>query len=171
MEYLKQLDATILDSLFDDDTDNETCVKEAEEADEIQGKISFKPICIHELLEEIANDDSSSVASSRLQTSEPKPNDEKRSIASSELQRSESKESVPESVTSGCSSHGSIVSPPQTAARIKLLKLEINKFNRKLQECSEFWDTYNSAMHSEQGLAKIDQFKHLRGFLEEPVRG
>ena len=111
-ECLKQLDATILDSLFDGDTDDETCAKEAEKADEIQGKIFFKLICIDELLEEIANDNSSSVASSRLQTSEPKPNDEYGSIAPSDLQRSESKESVPDSVTSGCSSHCSIVSPP-----------------------------------------------------------
>ena len=159
-----------MDSLFDGDTDDETCAKEAEEADEIQGKISFKLICIDELLEEIANDDNSSVASSRLHTSEPKPNDENGSIAPSELQRSESKESVPESVASGCSSHCSIVSPPQNTARIKLPKLEIKKFNGKLQEWSEFWDSYNSAIHSEQGLAKIDKFKYLRGFLEEPVR-
>ena len=59
---------------------------------------------------------------------------------------------------------------PWNAAKIKLPKLEIKKFNGKLQEWSEFWDSFNSAIHSEQGLAKVDKFKYLRGFLEEPVR-
>ena len=55
-------------------------------------------------------------------------------------------------------------------ARVKLPKLEIKKFSGKIQEWSEFWDSYNSAIHTEQGLAKVDKFKYLRGFLEEPVR-
>ena len=43
-ECLKQLDATVLDSLYDEDADDEICMKEAEEVDEIQEKISFKLI-------------------------------------------------------------------------------------------------------------------------------
>ena len=39
-----------------------------------------------------------------------------------------------------------------------------------MQEWSEFWDSYDCAIHSEQGLAKIGKFKYLRRFLEEPVR-
>ena len=147
LNCLKGLDSTILDTLFDDDADDEVCTKEAEEADEIQGKISFKLICIEEALREISNDENSSVALSRSQ-------------------RSESKESVPESLNS----NDTTASLPLNAARIKLPKLEIKKFNGKLQEWSEFWDSFNSAIHSEQGLAKVDKFKYLRGFLEEPVR-
>ena len=144
-ECLKQLDATVLDSLYDEDADDEICMKEAEEADEIQEKISFKLICIEEALREIS---------------------ESKESVSERSQKSESRESIPESVKSS----ETTASLPQNAAKIKLPKLEIKKFNGKLQEWSEFWDSFDSAIHSEQGLAKVDKFKYLRGFLEEPVR-
>ena len=92
------------------------------------------------------------MALSRSQRSESKE-----SVPES-LRRSESKESVPESLNS----NDTTASLPRNAARIKLPKLEIKKFNGKLQEWSEFWDSFNSAIHSEQGLAKVDKFKYLR---------
>ena len=144
-ECLKQLDATVLDSLYDEDADDEICMKEAEEADEIQEKISFKLICIEEALREIS---------------------ESKESVSERSQKSESRESIPDSVKSS----ETTASLPRNAAKIKLPKLEIKKFNGKLQEWSEFWDSFDSAIHSEQGLAKVDKFKYLRGFLEEPVR-
>ena len=99
--YLKELDAKILDSLYDENADSEACEKEAEEADDIQAKISFKLICIEEILKEIGKDETSSVASG--------------------LQRSESCGSVAESLNSICTT----ASQSQNMARVKLPKLEI----------------------------------------------
>ena len=52
-----------MDRLNDENADSETCKKEAEEADDIRAKISFKLICIYEILKEIWKDKTSSVAS------------------------------------------------------------------------------------------------------------
>ena len=85
------------------------------------------------------------------------------------MKRSTSQESVAESLKSNSSiseSHRSFT----TAVRVKLPKLELRKFNGKLQEWNEFWDSFNSAVHTDPGLAKVDKFKYLRSFLEEPVR-
>ena len=54
--------------------------------------------------------------------------------------------------------------------KIKLPKLEIKKFSGKVQEWSEFWDSFKSAIDSDPDLANIDKFKYLRSFLEETPR-
>ena len=54
-KYLQQLGATVLDSLFDGDGDDERCMKEDEEAEETQGEISFKLIFIEEALTELVS--------------------------------------------------------------------------------------------------------------------
>ena len=54
--------------------------------------------------------------------------------------------------------------------KVKLPKLEIKKFSGKVQEWSEFWDSFKSAIDSDPDLANIDKFKYLRSFLEETPR-
>ena len=55
-------------------------------------------------------------------------------------------------------------------ARVKLPKLEVLKFSGKLEEWQEFWDSLESAIHSNDSLSNVDKFSYLRGLLLEPVR-
>eukprot|EP00794_Sanderia_malayensis_P017908 gene17908-biopygen12896 len=54
--------------------------------------------------------------------------------------------------------------------RVKLPKLELKKFGGKIAEWPEFWDGFRSAIHEDSQLAKVDKFKYLKSFLEEPAR-
>eukprot|EP00794_Sanderia_malayensis_P005770 gene5770-biopygen4684 len=49
---LKKYDEVILDSLFDEDADEEICANKAEEADEIRQKIAFNLICFEKALKD-----------------------------------------------------------------------------------------------------------------------
>ena len=53
---------------------------------------------------------------------------------------------------------------------MKLPKLQMRSFSGKVQDWQEFWDSFKSAIHEDPGLAKIDKFKYLRSFLDEPAR-
>ena len=55
--------------------------------------------------------------------------------------------------------------------RVKLPKLELKKFSGKVHEWQEFWDSFRSAIHDDEDIAKVDKFKYLKSFLEEPARG
>ena len=55
-------------------------------------------------------------------------------------------------------------------ARVKLPRLEVRKFSGKLEEWQEFWDSFESAIHSNDSLSKVDKFSYLRGLLLEPAR-
>ena len=53
--------------------------------------------------------------------------------------------------------------------RVKLPKLEVRKFSGKLEEWQEFWDSFESAIHSNDSLSSMDKFSYLRGLLLEPA--
>ena len=52
---------------------------------------------------------------------------------------------------------------PQHASsrRVKLPKLELRKFNGKIVDWPEFWDSFCTASHHEQELAKADELKSV----------
>lgn len=58
----------------------------------------------------------------------------------------------------------------QKAVRAKLPKLEVKKFSGKLGEWQEFWDSFESAIHLNDGLSNVDKFSYLRSLLLEPAR-
>ena len=49
--------------------------------------------------------------------------------------------------------------------RVKLPKLEVKRFNGKIEEWQEFWDCYESSIHSNTALSSVDKFSYLRGLL------
>ena len=55
--------------------------------------------------------------------------------------------------------------PIKKTVRTKLPKLEVPKFNGKLHEWQEFWDSYSSAIHQNDSLEEVDKFTYLRSFL------
>ena len=58
----------------------------------------------------------------------------------------------------------------ERSVRVKLPKLQMHNFSGKVQDGQEFWDSFKSAIEDDPGLAKVDKFKYLRSFLDEPAR-
>ncbi len=83
-------------------------------------------------------------------------------VLSNNLSRHDSRASV-----SDTSEAGNVIS---LCRKVKLPKLGIKKFEGKISEWQEFWDAYKSAVHDDTFLAKVDKFKYLRGYLEEPAK-
>ena len=54
--------------------------------------------------------------------------------------------------------------------RAKLPKLEVRRFNGKVDEWQEFWDCYESSIHSNPNLSDVDKFSYLRGLLGGAAR-
>ena len=72
------------------------------------------------------------------------------------------------SLTENAASPGT--SANSKTARVKLPKLEVRKFVGKLEEWQEFWDSFESAIHLNDSLSKVDKFSYLRGLLVGPAR-
>ena len=54
----------------------------------------------------------------------------------------------------------------QPNMRVRLPKLdEAKRFNGKIEEWQEFWDCYQSSIHSNTALSSVDKFSYLRGLL------
>ncbi len=61
--------------------------------------------------------------------------------------------------------------PPKTEkAKARLPKLEVKKFTGRFHEWQEFWDSYRSAIHSNDSLSDVDKFSYLRGLVEGPAK-
>ena len=52
----------------------------------------------------------------------------------------------------------------------KLPKLELPKFSGKVTEWSSFWDLYNTAIHSNVNMSKVNKFNYLFSLLEGVAR-
>ena len=48
---------------------------------------------------------------------------------------------------------------------MKLPKLETKKFSGRIEEWQEFWDSFESAIHTNTKLSSVDKFSYLRGLL------
>ncbi|CAB4003059.1 TNF receptor-associated factor 3 [Paramuricea clavata] len=66
--------------------------------------------------------------------------------------------------------NSSLSSETKKIIRAKLPKLEVKKFGGKLQEWQEFWDSFDSAVNQNEGLADVDKFAYLRSLLIEQAR-
>ena len=47
---------------------------------------------------------------------------------------------------------------------VKLLKLEISKFNANILNWPGFWDQFSSAIHTKTNISDIDEFSYLNPF-------
>ncbi|CAB3997352.1 Hypothetical predicted protein [Paramuricea clavata] len=73
-------------------------------------------------------------------------------------------------VTDDTTLNSSLSSETKKIIRAKLPKLEVKKFGDKLQEWQEFWDSFDSAVNQNEGLADVNKFAYLRSLLIEPAR-
>ena len=156
-KIIKEIDSHILELMIENDCEAEDCDKEAEEASDIGEKITYGIISIEETLRELdeayeANSDANSVVSKR-NSGNSEENAEPRTRSSSQD-----------------SSNSDRTGIKTTTKKVKLPKLELKRFSGKISEWQEFWDGYKSAVHEDPDLAKVDKFKYLRSYLEEPAK-
>ena len=155
---LKSLDEEIF-ALTIDHGDDEACEKEAEESEEYKEKVAYSILTLEDTLKE----ENESIASGHSKASTRKSERSAESRASGSLHRSDSKDSL----ISVTSDNGQ---PQASSRKVKLPKLELRKFSGKVEDWPEFWDSFCSAIHNDDQLAKVDKFKYLRSYLEGPAR-
>ena len=56
--------------------------------------------------------------------------------------------------------------PHHTAPQVKLPKLSIKRFNGDMTRWVMFWDTFNSTIHTNPSLSRVDKFNYLVSLLE-----
>jgi len=157
---IKELDDVIFELMIENAFEDDVCDKEAEEASEIRERITYGIVSIEDSLEVIREQRKSSVISGdRNATGEI--NSPPESVKS--ISRFDSQESL-NSVASSANSMQNIT------RKVKLPQLELNMFSGKMDEWHEFWDGYKSAVHDDNDLAKVDKFKYLRSYIEEPAK-
>ena len=54
--------------------------------------------------------------------------------------------------------------------RVKLPKLSIRPFEGDITQWTGFWDSFNSAIHTNASLTNIDKFNYLRSLLKSTAR-
>ena len=138
--------------------EDDVCDKEAEKASEMRERITYRINSIEDSLEVIREQRKSSVISGdRDATGEN--NSPPESVKS--ISRFDSQESL-NSVASSANSMRN------TTRKVKLPQLELKKFSGKMDE----WqlDEYKIAVHEDNDLAKVDKFKYLRSYIEEPAK-
>ena len=186
-EELKSLDNEILERMYDLDETEEACNEEANEASDIMEKVVYYLICLEDVLkEDQCNSDVEleTIHRSVSQESIRSSGSMSSKVSVSSRARSKVKSYVESQVSSQVSSRGSrngssqaksqvYVSEAQSqnhAVRVKLPKISLQKFSGKVEHWQEFWDSFKSAIHDSPSLAKVDKFKYLRSYLEEPVK-
>ena len=55
-------------------------------------------------------------------------------------------------------------------AKVRLAKLEIEKFDGDVINWSSFWDQFSSAIHENDSLSEIKKFTYLKSFLCDSVK-
>ena len=74
--------------------------------------------------------------------------------------------------TPGASSPNGNGQPTNSAHNVKakLPKLEVKRFNGRLQDWQEFWDSFQSSIDRNENLSAVDKFSYLRSLVQEPAR-
>ena len=149
-KIIKEIDATIIDMMIENECEDEDCDKEAEEASEIGEKITYSLVAIENALKGLKMEGTSVVPTTSQRAAR---NDDATPSASAEPGESLSNQ------------HST-----NLVRRVKLPQLELKRFAGKHSEWQEFWDGFKSAVHDDCELAKVDKFKYLRSYLEEPAK-
>ena len=114
-------------------------------------RVSFSLICLKEALEPKNESASSNRSNTSIQKSGSR--ESLNSVANSE------DEPVPESEASARSNlSNNSLSGNGKRGRVKLPKLELKKFSGKMHEWQECWDSFRSAIHDDDDIAKVDKF-------------
>ena len=159
-ELLTKLDEEILTTIEEDGLEDEV-----EQADLVRERIELTIINLDSALNEVS-----------LRTHKsPKPTNGHERTTESHSSPPGEHTSTRSSTPSDPGSHTNTPipsrspTPPLTGGRsprVKLPKLSLKKFNGDLTRWTTFWDTFESAVHSNPSLTNIDKFNYLNSLLE-----
>ena len=165
---IKKLDNVIFELMIKNALEDDVCDKEAEEDSEIKERITYGIVSVKDSIEAIRDQRDGSVI---LETSVRQDNSLHGSQAGqnspAESGKSLARFNSQESLHSVASSANSM---RNTTRKVKLPQLELKTFSGKTAEWQDFWDGYKSAVHDDNDLAKVNKFKYLRSYLEEPAK-
>ncbi len=71
--------------------------------------------------------------------------------------------------TSVNTSNTSVVNTSVMSCKAKLPKLSLVKFKGQITKWNTFWDSFESAIHNNQDISKVDKFNYLNSVLEGPA--
>jgi hypothetical protein len=74
------------------------------------------------------------------------------------------------SLPQGQSTPSNMNAIPKQIVRARLPKLEVKRFNGKIQEWHEFWDSFDSSVNQNDALSEVDKFVYLKGLLVGPAQ-
>ncbi|XP_074611009.1 uncharacterized protein LOC141865576 [Acropora palmata] len=74
--------------------------------------------------------------------------------------------------STGASSQNENAQPanPVHNMKAKLPKLKVKRFNGRLQDWQEFWDSFQSSIDGNDNLSAVDKFSYLKSLVQEPAR-
>ena len=151
---LKEIDATIIEMMVENDYEDEDCDMKAEEAIKMGERITYNLVLIENALNDIKKD-----IPAQQSGSERGDN----AIPSANLESMERRESIKSVQLSSQPSRS-------LAWRMKLPKLELKRFAFKTAKWQEFWDSYKKVVRDDPNLDKAGKFKYLRSYLDEPAK-
>ena len=59
---------------------------------------------------------------------------------------------------------------PAHSVKAKLPKPKVKRFNGRLQDWQEFWDSFQSSIDQNKNLSAVDKFSYLKSLVQEPAR-
>ena len=75
------------------------------------------------------------------------------------------KATAPPPTSNTAATEPTVAVPTAPGHKVRLPKLTIKPFNGKLTAWTSFWDSFNSAIHSNSDLSKVDKFNYLRSMV------
>ena len=78
--------------------------------------------------------------------------------------------SGPASTRESCQNENAQPANPVHNLKAKLPKLEVKRFNGRLQDWQEFWDSFQSSIDGNDNLSAVDKFSYLKSLVQEPAR-
>ena len=186
-EELKSLDNEILERMYDLDETEEACNEEANEASDIMEKVVYYLICLEGVLKEDQCNinvelemihrsiSQESVRSSGSMSSKVSVSSRARSKVKSYVESQESNQVAEVAVTGTTMSRAKLmlvrpIPRQESRCRSKIAKNQPAKNFGEGGVLARILGLFKSAIHDSPSLAKVDRFKYLRPYLEEPMK-
>ena len=104
----------------------------------------------------------SNVENIQNSSSNSSPNNEENTV----LNSNDTNEVVNNSFSANSEQIASTSNVHSTTSLPKLPKLQLPKFNGRVTEWNSFWDSFNSAIHSNPSISNVNKFNYLQSLLE-----
>lgn len=168
MNTLRTLDDEIIDLIeIPEDPEDDTIEREIEEACGIREKIVETLLKIEAVLSKQTSE-GNNVSTVNIPTNASQENSTSTGAASasSTSENSQSEATVGDSVINTSANGQQNVVKPKARSTIKLPKLELKKFYGNPKLWQSFWDSFSTAVDSNESLEDVEKFNYLKNLVE-----